>query len=58
MSRCRVGRQPMIRQRRRTLGTGVYHGRVFHLGVLELEFGITKNRVIFKATEQCPSADG
>jgi cytochrome b561 len=31
--------------------TFVYHGRVFHFGFFELDFGIKKNRAIFEPTE-------
>jgi cytochrome b561 len=31
--------------------TFVYHGRVFHFGLFDLDFGIKKNRAIFEPTE-------
>lgn len=31
--------------------TFIYHGRVFHLGALNVDFGIKKNRAIFGPTE-------
>jgi cytochrome b561 len=31
--------------------TFVYHGRIFHFGLFDLDFGIKKNRAIFEPTE-------
>jgi cytochrome b561 len=31
--------------------TFVYHGRIFHFGVFDLDFGVKKNRAIFEPTE-------
>jgi cytochrome b561 len=31
--------------------TFVYHGRVFHFGLFDIDFGIKKNRAIFEPTE-------
>jgi cytochrome b561 len=31
--------------------TFIYHGRVFDFGVFDINFGVTKNRAIFKPTE-------
>jgi cytochrome b561 len=31
--------------------TFIYHGRIFHFGLFELNFGIQKNRAIFEPTE-------
>jgi cytochrome b561 len=31
--------------------TFIYHGRIFHFGLFDLDFGIKKNRAVFEPTE-------
>jgi cytochrome b561 len=31
--------------------TFLYHGRVFHFGLFDLDFGVKKNRAVFEPTE-------